>query len=46
MGNDQLIEAAIIIAFILFLIAIPYFCCQVSDDDYHKIAKGIQQIKI
>ena len=46
MANEQLIEAAILIAIVLVIIAIPYFCCQVTNEEYRRITTGIQNIKL
>lgn len=42
----ELVEASILIAFVLLIIALPYFCCQISNEEYEKIATKMKEIKL
>jgi hypothetical protein len=46
MGSSNLVEGGILIALVLLIIAIPYFCCQLSNEEYLKITTGIKKIKL
>lgn len=46
MDHSNLIEGIILIIFVLIVIALPYFCCQISNEEYQKITTRMQEIKI
>jgi hypothetical protein len=46
MNYSNLIEGVILITFVLGVIALPYFCCQISNEEYQKITTRMQEIKL
>lgn len=41
----NLIDGTIIIVIVMIVIALPYCCCQVSNEEYRKITTKMEQIK-
>lgn len=46
MDRSNLIEGFIVITFVLVVIALPYFCCQISNEEYQKITTRMREIKL
>lgn len=40
--TPKAINGIIIILVLLFLISLPFWCCQVSDQEYQDIIKGVR----
>jgi len=41
----NLVDGIVIIVIIMVIIALPYCCCQVSNEDYKKITDKMEKIK-
>lgn len=44
-NNDDLMSGIMVLIFVMVIILVPYCCCQVSNEDYHRIVTGMQAKK-
>lgn len=42
MDHSNFIEGVILITLVIVVIALPYFCCQISNEEYQKITSRMQ----